>query len=209
MNLGEYIANVIDEQGKTKTWVADQSNINYKTFVDKVTRDSFTGKELLRISIILNINLENLKDIERRENMKKIKVYDIKKLIEDIEFSEERKYLVRDYSSGMAIIEGTKGVLVFDDEGCGFKKDNLDGEIEIGLNVPKTDGSFSAMAEYTIRPTVESFMKAEFKEILITDFIERRNKTRIKENLKSILKTIDEIGLDSREYYIEELKGEI
>jgi hypothetical protein len=61
MNLGQYIAQVIEEQGRTKTWVADKAGINYKTFVDKISRDSFTGKELLRIAVILSIDLEKLK----------------------------------------------------------------------------------------------------------------------------------------------------
>jgi len=62
MNLGEYISNIIEQQGRTKTWVADQSGINYKTFVDKLTRDTITGKELLRVAKVLNINLEELKN---------------------------------------------------------------------------------------------------------------------------------------------------
>jgi len=62
MNLGEHIANVIEQQGRTKTWVADQSNIKYKTFVDKIMRNSFTGEELLRVAKVLNINLEELKE---------------------------------------------------------------------------------------------------------------------------------------------------
>jgi len=61
MNLGEYISNIINQQGRTKVWVAEKSNINYKTFVDKLTRDTITGKELLRIAKVLNINLEELK----------------------------------------------------------------------------------------------------------------------------------------------------
>jgi len=62
MNLGKYIADVIEQQGRTKTWVADKVDINYKTFVDKLTRDTITGKELLRIARVLGINLEELKE---------------------------------------------------------------------------------------------------------------------------------------------------
>lgn len=61
INLGEYITQVIEQQGRTKVWVAEKSDINYKTFVDKLTRDTITGKELLRVSKVLNINLEELK----------------------------------------------------------------------------------------------------------------------------------------------------
>jgi len=61
MDLGEYIANVIEEQGRTKTWVAEKSGIKYKTFVDKLINNRFSGEELLRIAKVLNINLEELK----------------------------------------------------------------------------------------------------------------------------------------------------
>ena len=61
MNLAEHIEKAIEEQGRTKTWVADQSKIKYKTFVDKITWNRFTGEELLRIAKVLNINLEELK----------------------------------------------------------------------------------------------------------------------------------------------------
>lgn len=62
MNLGEYISNIIDQQGRTKVWVAEQSGINYKTFVDKLTRDTLKGIDLLRVAKVLNINLEELKE---------------------------------------------------------------------------------------------------------------------------------------------------
>lgn len=60
MNLGEHIAKIIEQQGRTKVWVAEQSNINYKTFVDKLSRDTITGKELLRVAKVLNIDLEEV-----------------------------------------------------------------------------------------------------------------------------------------------------
>jgi hypothetical protein len=61
-NLSNYIAEVIKDKGHTKTWVAEKSDINYKTFVDKLTRDTITGKELLRIARVLGIDLNGLKE---------------------------------------------------------------------------------------------------------------------------------------------------
>lgn len=62
MKLSEYIIQVISNQGRTKVWVAEQSNINYKTFVDKLTRNTITGEELLRVAKVLNIDLNKLKE---------------------------------------------------------------------------------------------------------------------------------------------------
>jgi len=62
MHLGELIDNIRKEKGHTKSWVAEQVNMNYKTFVDKLKRDTFDGKELIRIAKLLSINLEELKE---------------------------------------------------------------------------------------------------------------------------------------------------
>jgi hypothetical protein len=62
MKLSEYISQVIEKQGRTKTWVAEQSDIKYKTFVDKLTFNRFTAEELLRIAKVLNIDLNKLKE---------------------------------------------------------------------------------------------------------------------------------------------------
>jgi len=61
MNLGQHISNIIKQKGHTKTWVADKADINYKTFVDKMKRDTFNAYELLKLAKVLNINLEELK----------------------------------------------------------------------------------------------------------------------------------------------------
>lgn len=62
MKLSEYISQVIESQGRTKVWVAEQSDINYKTFVDKLSRNTITGEELLKIARVLNIDLNKLKE---------------------------------------------------------------------------------------------------------------------------------------------------
>lgn len=61
MILGEYITSIIEQQGRTKVWVADQADINYKTFVDKLANNRITGEELLRIGKVLNVQLDELK----------------------------------------------------------------------------------------------------------------------------------------------------
>jgi hypothetical protein len=74
MNLGKYIIEVLEQQGRSKTWLADKMNINVKTFVGKLKRDSITGQELLRMAEILNIDLEELKNKECVKNDSKRKI---------------------------------------------------------------------------------------------------------------------------------------
>lgn len=68
MDIAEYIEQVRKNQGRTKTWVAEQININYKTFVDRVTHNRFTADDLIKISKVLNIDLEKMKGEIDNEN---------------------------------------------------------------------------------------------------------------------------------------------
>jgi len=61
MNLADYISSIIEQQGRTKVWVAEQIDMKYKTFFDKLTRNTIKGDELLKIAKVLNIDLEELK----------------------------------------------------------------------------------------------------------------------------------------------------
>jgi hypothetical protein len=61
MDLGKYILSLLNEQGRSQTWLADKLNINVKTFSGKLKRNSITGEEILQIGYWLNINLDELK----------------------------------------------------------------------------------------------------------------------------------------------------
>lgn len=75
MNISKHIENVMNQKGITKQWLADKLNINYKTFVGKLKRNSITAEELLEIAYYLNIDLNELKTKllkERVSEMKKV-----------------------------------------------------------------------------------------------------------------------------------------
>ena len=59
--LGDYIKSYIKQEGKTSKWVADKLGVNYKTFSGKLNRDAITAADLIKISVLLDINLEELK----------------------------------------------------------------------------------------------------------------------------------------------------
>ena len=61
LNIGKITTNLIQEQGRTKVWVADKIGVNYKTFVDKLKNDRFDAKELIRLSEVIGLDLEKLK----------------------------------------------------------------------------------------------------------------------------------------------------
>ena len=61
MDIGEYIQQVLKEQGRSQVWLADKIGIHDKTFSGKLKRNSISGEELLKIAKVLGINLEELK----------------------------------------------------------------------------------------------------------------------------------------------------
>lgn len=136
--------------------------------------------------------------------MKNIKVYNVKKLIEEKEI-QGKKYKVH-IDTELAIIEGTKGAIIFDDEACGKICESTNDTYVIGLDdLPekKEDGiiMFNAIAPYSISPTLKELQEADNRECLLTDFVTGVHyKSRIKNNYWDLLKAFDKIGINSEEY---------
>jgi hypothetical protein len=63
MNLGQYIENIIEQQGRSKQWVSDRLNMNYKTFFYRLKNDSLKATDLLVIAKLLGIDLNELKEM--------------------------------------------------------------------------------------------------------------------------------------------------
>lgn len=61
MNIGEHIAHILEQQGRSKIWMSEQIGINYKTFVDRLKNDRLTAYDLLRIGKVLNVDLNEMK----------------------------------------------------------------------------------------------------------------------------------------------------
>jgi len=133
--------------------------------------------------------------------MKTIKVYNISKLIKK-ELPDKIVHML----NKVAIVVGNKGITIFDDEAVGWKKKDIEEEIEIGLTDIPEKGTIYVMPQYMVAVSIKELMEAEHEEMLITQFVDRYNyNSRLQNNFKTMLRTFDEIGLDSKEYF--ELKG--
>lgn len=62
VTVGRYISNVLKEQGRQKTWLAAQLNISKEGLNYKIREDAFRANELIKISRMLNIDLEKMKE---------------------------------------------------------------------------------------------------------------------------------------------------
>ena len=131
--------------------------------------------------------------------MEKVKVYNIAKLIEE-RLPDKRTYF---NSSKFCIIEGNNsGVVIFDDEACGWIKNSTEDKVKIGLIDAEQGNGIPCMAQYTVEIPIKELLKAEHKEIGITEFVGRYNrKSRIMDNLNNVLWAMDKIGLNSKEYF--------
>ncbi|ARC85476.1 hypothetical protein U732_1309 [Clostridium argentinense CDC 2741] len=71
MDIGKIIDKKREEKGYLKKDLAGIADINYKSFCDKLNRNSIQWDELFRLTYILNINLEELKERYVKEHMAK------------------------------------------------------------------------------------------------------------------------------------------
>ena len=62
MNLGKYISDIIDSQGRDKKWVAEQIGVQYRTFLYRLERNGLLGEDLLKLSKVLGIDLNNIRE---------------------------------------------------------------------------------------------------------------------------------------------------
>jgi len=62
MTIANYILNILQTQERQKSWLADKIGITRQAINYKFKSNTFTAEELLKISKVLNINLEELKD---------------------------------------------------------------------------------------------------------------------------------------------------
>lgn len=62
MSIGEYIKRYIKEDGRTSLWISERLGMNYKTFVGKLNRNSLSADDLLKISALIDMDLEEMKE---------------------------------------------------------------------------------------------------------------------------------------------------
>lgn len=62
MNIGEYVSKLIDDQGREKKWVAEKIGVQYRTFLYRLERNGLLAEDLLKLSEVLGIDLNKLKE---------------------------------------------------------------------------------------------------------------------------------------------------
>lgn len=62
MKIGEYISQVLESQGRRQKWLAEQLNISEAKLSYKINNNAIKADELIKISKLLNIDLNKLKE---------------------------------------------------------------------------------------------------------------------------------------------------
>lgn len=61
--LSKFLNEMIEREGRIKARLAEQLEVNYKSFVQRLAKGNFTGIELLLLSDILNFDLNEVRDM--------------------------------------------------------------------------------------------------------------------------------------------------
>jgi DNA-binding Xre family transcriptional regulator len=70
LKISEHIENHRKLQGRTKVWLAERLGMTKQNLQYKLTNNTITGYELVRIGELLDINLNDLKyNIKKEENI--------------------------------------------------------------------------------------------------------------------------------------------
>jgi len=118
-----------------------------------------------------------------------VKVYNIGELIEN-QLPDKKVFWTNKY----AIVQGSNGVVMFDNEAIGWKRDSLDDKVEIGLTDIPEENTIFAMAQYNVKVSIKELLEAEYEEMSITQFVERyETKSRIRSNFDQVLSAIAEV----------------
>lgn len=142
------------------------------------------------------------------KKVKKIPVYDLDaKYGVQERITPDGKHIkigVGSEDEDVAVVQGPKGVLVFCEEGIGYKLHSMDGDYEVGMMEVDDQGHrvFPRAAFNITQPIREVISGAPTHEVEIKDFV-RRFGARLEGNFYEMLRALDEIGLDRNEYYIE------
>lgn len=136
--------------------------------------------------------------------MKKIKVYNLKKKVEE----DYEGITTYHYDDEVAIVQNEKNdrALMFISEGVG-ECYNINEKYKISVDrIHENKNSVSIMPIGTIDIEIENIINTcEYRETYIRDFI-RKFGSRLQNNFNEILQSIDEIGLNSKDYYYKKAK---
>jgi hypothetical protein len=126
--------------------------------------------------------------------MKTVKIYNIKKAVES---ANEFKRTSRE--DELAIIQGTKGIIVTDNEAVHAVFDNTDEKVTLQIH-KKNGDKMSLIPVDGIDVPIEHIQKeVDFREETLTSFV-RRFGNRIESNYNLLLNSLKEIGLNPADY---------
>ena len=62
MNIGELVLDVLVQEGKTQSWLANRLKLSKTTLNNKLKNNTLRAEEFIKIDIILDLNYEKIKE---------------------------------------------------------------------------------------------------------------------------------------------------
>lgn len=124
MNIGELVLDVLVQEGKTQSWLANRLKLSKTTLNNKLKNNTLRAEEFIKIDIILDLNYEKIKEeIKKDVDTNLIKIaYCIKKgstngyypewklSLKDVDFKDIDNSMF--YSISNAVSNGTTSGIV-------------------------------------------------------------------------------------------------
>lgn len=135
MELNHYILQQLNDQSRTKRWLAEALDLSYSTLHQKLSHDTFTAYELLTMSKLLNFSLDDFQAFsEPSEGLKQMSALPIEKR-PNIGVSE-----MEAYEHGGLCVESThqNGALVYVPYGIWV---NVFEAMQVGANALRSEMS--------------------------------------------------------------------
>lgn len=128
--------------------------------------------------------------------MKTVRVYDLAKIVKD-NFED-----CQAYDNDICIMVGERGVVTFDSEGIGSTYGSTEDTVNIYMTDIPPENIIYTMPQYKATMTIKEFIEGnDYRECTLQEYFNGYNyNSRLKENYKSLLKAIKDIGINYKEY---------
>jgi uncharacterized protein YtpQ (UPF0354 family) len=67
MNIGKFILDILEYQGRDRKSVAEKISVPYRTFLNRLDNDGLSAKDLLNLSILLDLDLTVMTEMQAEE----------------------------------------------------------------------------------------------------------------------------------------------
>ena len=171
----------------------------FETDIQEYADEEFSdwNSAVARIGELTGIDVQKYLEVGEAD-VKKIRVYDMEALLAK-ENLEPFRY------NKVAVFEGSRGVIVAEQEAVHQMENRITDSIVIPANNPSSPGRTWLLPEYEVTISIDELMTAPYTEMTMEEFFSRRNyNPRCQGNYTNLMSHLHQIGFDFHSYFTNE-----